>query len=36
LNFGDCFAYALARAMERPLLFMGEDFGRTDVTPALA
>src|SRR5262245_8182943 len=35
LNIGDCFAYALARAMERPLLFKGEDFGRTNVTPAL-
>jgi ribonuclease VapC len=36
LNFGGCFAYALARAMDRRLLFKGEDFGRTDVTPALA
>ncbi len=34
LNLGDCFAYALARATERPLLFKGADFGRTDVTPA--
>lgn len=34
LNFGDCFAYALARATERPLLFKGEDFGQTDVTSA--
>ena len=31
LNFGDCFAYALARASGEPLLFKGEDFGRTDV-----
>lgn len=35
LNFGDCFAYALARATAEPLLFKGEDFGRTDITPAL-
>jgi ribonuclease VapC len=35
LNYGDCFAYALARAAKRPLLFKGDDFGRTDVTPAL-
>jgi ribonuclease VapC len=34
LNFGDCFAYALARAMGRPLLFKGSDFSQTDVTPA--
>ncbi len=34
LNFGDCFAYALARATGEPLLFKGEDFGRTDMTPA--
>ncbi len=35
LNFGDCFSYALARGMERPLLFKGDDFSRTDITPAL-
>jgi len=34
LNFGDCFAYALAQAMKRPLLFKGEDFARTDVPAA--
>jgi ribonuclease VapC len=34
LNFGDCFAYALAKAMDEPLLFKGLDFVRTDVTPA--
>lgn len=34
LNFGDCFAYALARSTGEPLLFKGEDFSRTDVTPA--
>jgi len=31
LNFGDCFAYALAKALDAPLLFKGTDFGRTDV-----
>ncbi len=36
LNFGDCFAYALAKATAEPLLFKGDDFSHTDVTPALA
>src|ERR1700680_1087175 len=36
LNFGDCFAYALARATGEPLLFRGDDFVRTDIAPALA
>lgn len=36
LNFGDCFAYALAKVTGEPLLFKGGDFARTDVTPALA
>jgi ribonuclease VapC len=31
LNFGDCFAYALAKATGEPLLFKGADFARTDV-----
>jgi ribonuclease VapC len=31
LNFGDCFAYALATLLGEPLLFKGEDFARTDV-----
>lgn len=35
LNFGDCFAYALARATEEPLLFKGDDFGLTDLTSAV-
>jgi ribonuclease VapC len=35
LNFGDCFSYALARATNRPLLFKGTDFSKTDVTPAV-
>ena len=34
LNFGDCFAYALAGVSDRPLLFKGEDFARTDVRAA--
>jgi len=34
LNFGDCFAYALAKAKNEPLLFKGDDFAHTDVTPA--
>lgn len=34
LNLGDCFAYALARDRGEPLLFKGDDFARTDVTPA--
>jgi len=35
LNIIDCAAYALARARGLPLLFKGDDFGRTDVIPAL-
>jgi len=35
LNFGDCFAYALARATGERLLFKGDDFVHTDVVPAL-
>ena len=31
LNVGDCFSYALAIAGEEPLLFLGDDFSRTDV-----
>jgi ribonuclease VapC len=34
LNFGDCFAYALAMDVSAPLLFKGNDFGKTDVTVA--
>jgi ribonuclease VapC len=36
LNFGDCFAYALAKSAGEPLLFKGDDFIQTDITPALA
>ena len=35
LNFGDCFAYEVARSHGCPLLFVGEDFARTDVVSAL-
>jgi ribonuclease VapC len=35
LNFGDCFAYAVAEEYGCPLLFVGRDFGETDVQPAL-
>ena len=35
LNFGDCFAYALAKVTGEPLLFKGEDFNKTDITSAL-
>jgi ribonuclease VapC len=35
LNFGDCFAYALARTTGEALLFKGEDFRHTDIAPAL-
>lgn len=31
LNFGDCFAYALAKSRDEPLLFKGDDFARTDL-----
>lgn len=31
LNFGDCFAYALAKMLDEPLLFKGHDFDLTDI-----
>jgi ribonuclease VapC len=34
LNLGDCFSYGLAKAMDAPLLFKGEDFQYTDVKVA--
>ena len=34
LNFGDCFAYALAKDNDCPLLFVGQDFAKTDLQPA--
>ena len=36
LNFGDCFAYALAKTTGEPLLFKGADFIHTDIIPELA
>ena len=35
LNFGDCFAYALAKHTGEPLLFKGNDFRETDIVSAL-
>ena len=35
LNFGDCFAYALARGNSCPLLFVGNDFAKTDLPAVL-
>ena len=35
LNFGDCFAYALAKDFDEPLLYIGNDFVHTDVQSAL-
>ena len=34
LNFGDCFAYALAGVTGEPLLFKGDDFSQTDIAAA--
>ena len=34
LNFGDCMAYAAASVEEMSLLFKGDDFGHTDISPA--
>jgi ribonuclease VapC len=34
LNFGDCFAYALAKVKGEPLLFKGTDFAQTDIKSA--
>ena len=35
LNFGDCLVYAVAKYRDLPLLFAGDDFTHTDITPAL-
>lgn len=35
LNFGDCFAYALAKEASEPILFKGDDFNRTDLISAI-
>jgi ribonuclease VapC len=34
LNYGDCMAYATAAVAEEPLLFVGDDFARTDIEAA--
>jgi ribonuclease VapC len=34
LNYGDCFAYALAKATQQALLFKGDDFAKTDIATA--
>ena len=31
LNYGDCFSYALAKSRKEPLLYKGDDFGKTDI-----
>jgi ribonuclease VapC len=35
LNFGDCFAYEVAKEHDCPLLYIGDDFARTDLASAL-
>jgi ribonuclease VapC len=35
LNFGDCLTYAVAKVADQPLLFVGEDFRRTDLAAVL-
>lgn len=35
LNLGDCFSYALAKSLNAPLLFKGDDCGRTDILAAI-
>ncbi len=35
LNYGDCFAYGTAKALNFPLLFVGNDFSQTDIASAL-
>ena len=35
LNFGDCFAYALAKTLDQPLLFKGQDSSLTDLTACI-
>ncbi|MFN3717638.1 MAG: type II toxin-antitoxin system VapC family toxin [Rhizobium rhizophilum] len=36
LNFGDCFSYAIAKEFYCPLLYIGDDFARTDLRSALS
>ena len=35
LSYGDCLAYGVTRSLGQPLLFKGEDFPETDVTPVV-
>lgn len=35
LNFGDCFSYALAKSLDVPLLYKGQDLAKTDIRSAL-
>jgi ribonuclease VapC len=35
LNYGDCFSYTLAKSLDQPLLFKGDDFAQTDIRSAL-
>ena len=35
LNFGDCMAYAVAKSLDAPLLYKGNDFAKTDIRAAL-
>jgi len=35
LNFGDCMSYALAKSLNCPLLYKGDDFAQTDIVSAL-
>lgn len=35
LNFGDCMSYGLAKSLNEPLLFKGDDFARTDIVSAV-
>lgn len=35
LNFGDCMSYALAKSLDAPLLYKGDDFSKTDIKSAL-
>jgi ribonuclease VapC len=36
LNFGDCFSYALAKTLDQPLLYQGDDFPQTDIASAIS
>ncbi|WP_185983964.1 type II toxin-antitoxin system VapC family toxin [Aureimonas mangrovi] len=36
LNLGDCFSYALAKSLDAPLLYKGDDFSHTDIRSAIA